>query len=197
MKRHNLKLAAASFLVLLMFSTFGCILNPEEDKKPDPIPPPEFGDRTEREHVIDNMELAYQVTDLEHYKELLHLDYIWYMQEGSDPEFLSRDQDIAATKGIFDSKKFGHPDDNKRIERLQLEIWGGSWSALDSFEGEPCSDCWYTRRVYDIMIEVASGTKIHGHDYIDFYIVSGDEGGKKKYKIRRADDVQIPTGDIR
>ncbi len=197
MKRHNLKLTAASFLVLLMFYTFGCILNPEEDKKPDPIPPPEFGDRTEKEHVIDNMVLAYQETDLEHYKELLHLDYIWHMQVGSDPEFLSRDQDIDATNGIFNSKKFGHPDENKRIERLRLEIWDGSWETQEEYEGEPCSDCWKTEREYDITVDVASGTTIHGHDKVVFYIVGGDEGGKRKYKIIRADDVKLPTGGIR
>ena len=197
MKKHNLKLVAASFLVLLMFYTFGCILNPKEDIKPDPIPPPEFKDRTEREHVIENMELSYQVTDLEHYKELLHMDYIWHMQEGSDPEFLSRDQDINATKGIFDSKKFGHPDENKRIERLELQIYDGRWDSLHSIEGEPCSDCWYSERVYDITIDVASGTTIHGYDRVDFYIVGADEGGKRKYKIIRADDVELPTGGIR
>ena len=196
MKKSTVKMALACMLIMSICAMLGCIFGPEEKERSFGPPELKYEDLTEPEHVVFNLVLSYKKLDIEHYAELLHEDYIWYMQEGSDPEFLSRDQDINATRGIFDSKKFGHPDANKRIERLQLEIWEGSWNAIDSLEGEPCSDCWYTRRVYDITIEMASGTTIHGHAYVDLYIVGIEEDGKKKYKIIRADDVKIPTGGI-
>ena len=197
MKNSRIKTALTIVLMVVVCSMLGCIFGPEKDRKSRTEPPePEFKDLTEKEHVIENLVLSYQYLDIEHYAELLHEDYIWYNQPGSDPEFLSRDQDIDATKGIFDSKKYVHPDENKRILRLQLEIWDGSWSAIDSIEGEPCSDCWYTRRVYDITLDIASGTTIHGHDYVDLYIVGVEGDSKRKYQIIRAFDVEIPTGGI-
>ncbi len=198
MKKSRVKMALACMLIMSMCAMLGCIFGPENKKERPPEPPElKYEDLTEKEHVVFNLVLSYKKLDIEHYAELLHEDYIWYNQEGSDPEFLTRDQDIDATNGIFNSKKFGHPDENKRILRLQLEIWDGSWSTIDSLEGQPCADCWYTRRLYDITLEMASGTIIHAHDYVDFYIIGIEENGKKKYQIIRADDIDLPRGGIR
>ncbi len=191
-KKRTIKMALNIILVVIICSMLGCIFGPDKDRK-SRTEPPTYRDLSEKEDVIHNLLLSYQDLDIEHYRELLHEDYIWYMQEGIDPEFLSRDQDIDATNGIFNSKKFGHPDENRSIERLQLEIWDGSWSAIDSLEGQPCDDCWYTRWVYDIRLDVKSGATIHGHDYVDFYIVGIEEEGKKKYQIIRADDIEMPS----
>ena len=73
MKNSRIKTALTIVLMVGICSMLGCIFGPEKDRKPRTVPPPEFKDLTEKEHVIENLVLSYQYLDIEHYAELLSL----------------------------------------------------------------------------------------------------------------------------
>jgi hypothetical protein len=190
-------------IVILSYSV-GCILSPQEDPAPPSSDPIEFKDLTEKEDVITNMLLSYQAKDYEPYMQLLLRPedtyngstyangYYWYNQPGAVGTELSilLGADLERTFNMFRAAE-GDPVDKENhpvIYRLTLTLTEGSWSPITELWGEPCEDCWYTERQYDIFLE-AGQTDYHGFDNVQFYIVPVDEDGKKIYKIAVAKDV--------
>jgi hypothetical protein len=189
-------------IVILSYS-YGCILSPQEDPAPNDRDPVEFKDLTEKEHVIINLVYSYQEKDFGEYsKILLGTDdtyngstypngYYWYNQPGAvgEEDFILLGQDLTRTQYMFLAAE-GTPakDTHPPIFRLTLELTEGSWSQLPELWGEPCEDCWYTERQYDIFLDMDQ-TDLYGTDNVQFYIVPVDEDGKKIYKIAVAKDI--------
>jgi hypothetical protein len=190
------------FLALVLILVTGC--EDSSPSKPDPEPA-QFEDLTERGDVIHNLILSYSEKNIEEYsKLLLRADdtyggsiypsgYIWYNQPGVivGEEYISREEDIARTTNIFlaasgTPAKPEHPE----ILGLHLDILNGTFSAIDSLFGEPCEDCWFTERGYNLFLEMGE-TDFQALDNVQFYIVPVDEGGTKIYKIAVAKDALV------
>lgn len=199
--------AAAGICIATLLYSFGCILSPQEDPAPPIKDPVVFEDLTEKEDVITNILLSHRERNIDEYAKLLlkpedtyngstYADgYYWYNQEGNEglPEFDLRDDDITATGNLFLAAK-GTPakPDHLVLEDLTLFIPEGSWSPVAEIFGEPCEDCWFTERSYDIKLILGPGESIEGLHNVQYYIVPVDEGDLTIYKIAVAKDVFVP-----
>jgi len=185
--------------LVLSVSFIGCILDPKPDKNPPDLgPQKEFKPLTEKENVIYNLVLSYARTDIAHYEELLHEDYIWVNQPRDQEEFgefYRRADDIRMVRHMFEAVNGRY---KPPIDRLELTIpifesdsltQSERWSPVPELEnGEPCEDCWETERIYTIKVDIGDKTYI-GDDKIRIIITSViDEDNVKKYKILRAID---------
>jgi hypothetical protein len=200
MLRHPGKTALLVAVTIILSYSFGCILSPEEEIRPDPKPPAEFKDLTTPENLIHNLVLSYQdLNIIEYTKLLLKTDdgsygkgYYWYFQEAdviAGEEYLDGETDITRTGNLFlAAKATPAKPEHPIIDRYGLEIAAGTWQAVDSLWGEPCEDCWYTSRGYYVYIEYG-GDRIYGDDQIKFYVVPVQEGDVTTYRIATAFDV--------
>ena len=197
------KRTAAWLSIGMLLYAYGCILSPEEDPAPPDREPVVFMDLTEKEHVIINLELSYQEQNHEEFSKLLLRPedtyngstyangYYWYNQPGAvgTEEYILRDDELTRTSNMFMAAE-GQPvkDDHPVIYKLTLALTDASWSPITELWEQPCEDCWYTEREYNLYLEMGE-IDLQGLDNVQFYIVPVDEGGKKIYKIALAKDV--------
>lgn len=188
-------------IVMLTYSC-GCILSPQEDPAPPDKDPVVFMDLTEKEHVIINLVLSYQEKRYDKYSELILTttdryngqpysdSYYWYNQPGAvgTEEYILGDQDIQRTYYMFKACVVPEKDTHPHIDKLTLTITEGSWSPVIELYGEPCEDCWFTERQYQIELDLGED-QIIGYDNVQFYIVPVDEGDLTIYKIGVAKDI--------
>ena len=187
MKAINVKLLLPLVLSLLIAFAFGCILDPKEDIKKPPDPTDNFKDLTNREDVVTNLLESYKKRDDARFAELLHDEYLWYMQtrdlQPGEEQYWSRSRDIEATHFIFEN-----------AVRLELTITPHEWMPLTELGGEPCEDCWETQREYYITAQFQpEGTIYNGNDLVKFVIVpvnDAGDGGRKEYRLRLAYDIE-------
>jgi hypothetical protein len=185
LKMRNMRFKSIVVCVLAfgMIFTSGCIFDPKPDPNPVPPAPIEWKDRTDKEDVITNMLLAYEHRDKGHYNELLHENYIWYLQdrdaEKLNQESLDYAEDTDGTARIFN-----------RAVLLELEIVKATWTEEEEIGGEACVGCWSTERIYFIQAQFPGNETIYtGHDHVKFVVVPVDEDGTTKYRIRWAYDI--------
>jgi hypothetical protein len=181
MKRNRITVTLASIAFVWLVAVSGCILNPEKEFNPPPIKEIDWKPLTEKENCIYNLKLAYDNYNSpeagQKYEELLHSDYIWYMQE--DGEYFLRDEDVTATKRIFENAIL-----------LTLELHGTTWDPVPELGGETCVDCWEASREYEIVAQFSStGKRYAGHDLVKFIVVPEGTDANKKYKIFLAYDI--------
>jgi hypothetical protein len=74
------------------------------------------------------------------------------------------------------------------IDKLQLGIHDGTWAEVDSLWGEPCEDCWYTMRQYNVSVIIGHDT-IYGDHLVQFYVVPVWACDVTEYRIAQAFDV--------
>ncbi len=155
--------------------------------------------------MIVNLELSYQEKNFNEYSKLIlrtddtyngstYADgYYWYNQQGAvgTEAYILANEDLSRTQNMFLAAS-GTPakPEHPPIYGLTLELTEGSWSPIDTVFNEPCEDCWYTERGYNLFLEMGE-TDLQGLDNVQFYIVPVDEGGKKIYKIAVAVDVLV------
>ncbi len=201
MLRHPGKTTLVLAIAMIFSYSFGCILSPEEEIKPDPKPPVYFAPLTEPDSLIHNLVLAYLELNIEEYSRLLlrtdegdyGQDYYWFNQVedlGSlGEEYYSRDDDITRTGNLFLAAK-GTPakEEHPIIDSYKLEIDPGTWTPADSVWDEPCQDCWETERGYYIRIKVGPDD-IYGDDRVKFVVVPIMVGEVKEYRIAIAKDL--------
>ena len=201
MSRHPGKTTLLIAMAMVLLYSFGCILSPEEEVKPDPKPPVNYAPLTAPDSLIHNLELSYQELNIQEYEKLLlktddggyGKEYIFYLQPGDvvegDEEYLDRATDVTRTGNLFLAAK-GTPakPEHPIIDDYGLDIKSATWQSIDSLWGEPCEDCWYTKRGYDVFIE-ASGDRIYGDDQAEFYVVPVQVGDVTEYRIALVYDV--------
>jgi hypothetical protein len=185
MRGKRLTSSIAIILALGLIYSFGCIFDPKPDEGPDPGPQIEWPDLTQKEDVVEYMLLTYKHREYERYKDLLHLEYVWFLQPRDAKEYnttsLSYSEDIDGTEKLF-----------KKAVMLELEIDPGTWNEIQQVGEEPCPGCWETDRVYRIQAQLPNSDIIYmGNDHVKFIIVPVEEGGKTKYKIRWAYDIDF------
>jgi hypothetical protein len=193
MLKTTLKCASILTIIAMFIGLAGCILNPKDDKVPPSKPTYVYLDLTHKDDPIKNLVTAYKEHNVAPIEKLLHSLYIWRnqdldVQNHNLPESYSRSEEITSTTNMFlAADKRSEPD--KYIDKLELIIEDGSWLDVSEFQGQPCDDCWETTREYLITVVMEGGnTTLQGNDLVVFTIVPVTEGGKKLYKIGRADD---------
>jgi hypothetical protein len=195
MLKRTPRLAFIITILTVVIGLSGCILSPKDDTVPPDKPKYVYLDLTHKGDAIENLVTAYKEHNLTQVEKLLHPLYIWRNQDydilhNELPEFYSRSEEVTSTTNIFlAAEKQSAPD--KYIDKLELTIEDGSWQQVYEFQGEACEDCWQTTREYFITVVMSGGDlTLYGNDLVDFTIVPVTEGGKKLYKIGRADDRQ-------
>ena len=201
MLRHPRKTALLVAITIIFSYSFGCILSPEEEIRPNPRPPADFAALTTPDSLIYNLDLAYAELNIEEYSKLfLRTDdgdygqeYYWFNQT-EDVEILgeesySRDGEITRTGNLFQAAK-GAPvkPEHPVIDSYELNIDPGTWTPTDSLWGEPCEDCWETLRDYYIKINLGEDN-ITGDDRVWFYVVPIQVGDVTEYRIAIAKDI--------
>jgi hypothetical protein len=179
----KIKLGVSCALTILLVFSLGCIFNPKPDDEPEIIDPVEWPELTEKEDVVEYLLLTYEERDETRYGDLLHPQYIWYMQPRDAEELnlptLDYERDVAGTTYLFDVSVM-----------LDLEIDPGTWLEIEAVGEEPCPGCWQTDRVYRIQVQLPGDETIYtGHDLVKLIVVPVEEDGKTKYKIRWAYDI--------
>jgi len=198
MLKTTLKCASILTIIAMFIGLAGCILNPKDDQVPPAKPKYVYLDLTRKDDPIKNLVTAYQEHNIAPIEKLLHSLYIWRNQEQDVAKGLqesySLTEEISSTRNLFlAADKRSEP--SKYVEKLELTIEDGSWQPVYEFLGNPCDDCWQTTREYFITLLVDGGENtVYGNDLVQFTVVPVMEGGKKLYKIGRADDVQKSTG---
>ncbi len=201
MLKHPGKTALLVAVIIILSYSFGCILSPEEEIRPNPNPPPDYKDLTIPENLIHNLVVSYQnLNDVKYGELLLKTDDGSYEEEyffkfqiddvvTGGEEYLDRKTDLTRTGNLFLAAK-GTPakPEHPIIDKYGLNIDPGTWQGVDSLWGEPCEDCWYTSRGYYIFIEYG-GDRIYGDDQVEFYVVPIQEGDVTTYRIAIANDV--------
>ena len=200
MRRLNGKAYACIVLVAAVFLAAGCSddgnpVTPEEE-------PAEFRALTTPENLIYNLVLSYEALNIVEYSRLLlntddgdyGQEYYWFNQPedvgGLGEEFYTRDGEIARTGNLFQAAK-GAPvkPEHPVIDSYELNINPGTWTPTDSLWGEPCEDCWTTKRRYYIKI-VVGADRIFGDDLVGFYVVPIEEGDVTTYRVAIAMDMR-------
>ena len=190
--------------IIALTYSYGCILSPQEDPAPpDNNETAEFMDLTEREHVITNLVLSYSERNISEFsKLLLKVDdtyngstygdgYYWYNQEGAEglEVYILRDVEINLTGNMFlAALETPAKEDHQVLDDLTLDIDPGSWMSVTEIFDEPCEDCWFTERPYELEITYGENKKLAYHN-VQFYIVPVDEGDLTIYKIAIAKDI--------
>jgi len=188
-------------IAIMLSYSFGCILSPEEEIRPDPKPPVNFAPLTAPDSLIHNLVLAYQELNIQEYSKLLlstddgdyGQEYYWFNQaedaSALEEESYPRDIDIARTGNMFQAAK-GTPakPEHQILDSCELEITYSTWTPADSLWNEPCEDCWETERGYFIKIKFGDDS-ITGDDRVKFYVVPVQVGDVTEYRIAIAFDV--------
>ncbi len=185
MWRSTLKFALPLMMIIMMAAGPSCILDPEDKKEP-PAPPEPYPARETYEQCVDFLLRCYADHDGtagQRYEELLHPDYRFYFQPddvepGGDP-FMTRAEDIVSTQDYL----FNNPS------ICTLTLNGSGWDTYPEIEGQPCVDCWFTTRVYEIRLQFEpEGTIYQGQDSA-VIIVAPDPNEEGKYTIRAIYDI--------
>jgi hypothetical protein len=198
-KSINLHRPATFALIIGTLLLFGCIFGTDEksDKKKSPIVPA-CKPLTVKENVIYNLVLAYNTANLDCYLELLREEFTFHVQERDVvqqglPEYWTREEDSVIMRNMFLAAKGQHPDSNKNLGKLKLELADGAWVAITEFGGQPCDDCWETTRSYYLTLYFTrQDWALISQDLAKFTIVPVMVDGKKLYKLARLEDLEKP-----
>ncbi len=92
---------------LFCLGTFGaCILDPKDTPDPDPVPPVEFKDLSEKWHVLHNLEASYNQRNDVEYDQLIDANFTFFFSpedfsSGRTPETWDRSLDVPATQRLL------------------------------------------------------------------------------------------------
>ena len=116
--------------------------------------------------MIKNLVLSYTHRDIEKFQELLHAEYVWFLQAGDvepgDDVFFVRQKDINMTRNMFSA---ANGQFEPVIERLDLEIDAGDWYSVSTIGDKDCEEgeCWATERDYHLTVQVGETTYLGNH----------------------------------
>ena len=151
-------LAAGVVLASLLLSVFSC-LDPDEKKPnpPPPAPPPIYQDLTQKDHVLNNLWLAYNKRNYTRYAELLddpHFTYFFSDEDfasGKTPEQWGRAADLDSHQKMFNPNTPVH-----KVLSIKLKLeYPAEWIATTPDQGQFPGETWYYKSVsYDLTVVV-------------------------------------------
>jgi hypothetical protein len=187
-----------AYLLVLIIAAVGlvssCILDPKE-KPPDVTTPPTrtYQDLTQRDHVLNNLEVAYNDRDITHYDELLDSAFVFFFSPAdyNDPDnptdvSWDRAKEIRSATNIF-SRQGADP---VVALDLRLSYVADNWTAIEPDDPVNYPDqMWYYKTVvYNLSVETEKGTTYKGIDLKAAFIVRQVErksDGKQIWQIMR------------
>jgi hypothetical protein len=177
-------------LMIGMFFVAAC----DDDPSSPPPPPPQSGELnlTQRWHVLNNIEYAYQARRPDVYDELLNADFTFFFSPGDVgggiPETWSRTEDLEATTRLFNSNQQSDPPADPVCRSMRLDLVydkdAMTWIEIepDDFPGEK----WYTTtNFYSFTFEMEPNTT---------YIAQN--GAKAQFTLRNAGTEQNPHWEL-
>ena len=140
-----------------------CLIACEDDPADPPVVPPSaFKNLTQREHVLNNVELAYNKRRLDKYDELLDDNFTFFLYAGDVggdvPESWLRDTEIQANTNLFSKDPLPAP--YKQVLSILMDVqWEDDQGNPDvvwvEFTPPGLTESWYTTTVrYDFKIEL-------------------------------------------
>ena len=155
-----------SFLILLSLIVFAglttsCILDPKEQKNDDVNKPKvEYKDLSEKDHVLFNLELAYNERNFSEYDKLLDDSFVFILSEADynsgevDVQQWERDREISVNAQIFDPN-LNDPDLRVISIDLSLDYAADNWTEQPENEDHP-GESWYFKTVdYNLVVKTA------------------------------------------
>ena len=189
-----------SVMVFVLGLSTSCILDPKETKKEPPGTIQKvYQDLTQEDHVLNNLELAYNEQNFPKYAELLdEPHFIYYFSDedfaaGKTPEQWGRTEDLDSHQKMFNPNNQVH----KVLSiKLTLQYPAGQWIATTPDQGQYPGETWYYKSVsYNLTVVVNAQpeniTYLAQNLKALFTIRQVDRGGKKIWQIVEwRDDVQ-------
>ena len=154
---RSLVIFTAGVLVILSLSS---CLDPDKERPMRHVTPTlsTYQDLTQKDHVLNNLELAYNGMNLTRYAELLDdPNFIFFFSdedyaEGKTPEQWGRDDDLACQEKMFDPD---NPVHKVLSVKLTLQYPAGSWNAITPDPGQFPDETWYYKSVnYNLTVVV-------------------------------------------
>jgi len=182
-----------AYLLVLIIAAVGlvssCILDPKE-KPPDDTTPPTrtYQDLTERDHVLNNLELAYNEKKIDRYEELLDSAFVFYFSPAdyNDPDnptdvSWDRGEERRSANNIFS----GAGSNPVEALDLRLSYPDENWTAIDPDDlvNYPDQTWYYKSVVYNLSVETQNGTTYKGIDLKAAFII--------RQVVRKSDGKQI------
>jgi len=197
-KRSILNICALVFITGLVTS---CILDPKEEPKKTPDKPVQiYQDLTQKDHVLNNLELSYNEQNYQRYAELLDDPHFTYFfseadyHENKTPEQWGRADDLDSHQKMFNPNT---PIHKVLSIKLSLEYPAEQWIATTPDQGQFPGETWYYKSVsYDLTVVVEAQpeniTYLAQNLKALFTIRQIEKDGKMIWQIVEwRDDVQI------
>jgi len=191
MLKRSLLLCGLSVLALLVSS---CLFDPDETPPPDDGKKPVTRqDLSERWHVLNNIEYAYQTRRVDIYDELLNTDFTFFFSPGDvgggSPETFSRTEEKEATSRLFISnEQTQNPPPDPVCSDMNLDLVfepeNLNWVEVIP-EGFP-DEKWYTTTVfYRFTFEIEPNTTYIAQNgaKAQFTIRNNPSGGKNHWEL--------------
>ncbi len=174
-----------AFLAGLLLMGAAALAGCSDSTEGPPNQPSPFGDLTDKEHCIQNLVASYKMRRIGEYEKILDPEYVWFGSKwgivGDETDILDYAEDVEGTELLFEGTVV-----------LDLDVAGGTWSAVERIGDQPCTGCWETERWYHAEMQFAGdGTIYISNNLIKFIVVPFDEGGTTKYRIRFAYHINI------
>lgn len=151
--------------------TTSCILDPEK-KKDDPNPPvvKDFKSLKEKDDVLWNLELAYNLRERWEFEKLLDADFLFFFSEadystGNIPESWNRVSEIKTHINLFNENL----DSDLRATNIDLTLsyTPGEWTEIP--QGD---ESWYSMEViYNITVQTKVGVDYKGNNLKAQFII--------------------------
>jgi hypothetical protein len=178
---HNMKLSFIAALIVPLALGLAC----EDEAGPIEVPPPpeRFENLTEREHVLNNIEVSYNKRRIDTYDELLDDGFEFFLSAGDVrgglPPSWGRAEELQYNVSLFDPNYSGE----HRCKRIQMDLLfesGVQW--IEVVPGASPGEVWYMATVaYEFTFEMEP----------DDTFVSA-EGSAAQFTVRNTGTVDEP-----
>jgi hypothetical protein len=143
-----------SLVMTLMIMVMALIACDDDDPVKNTPPAADFENLTERAHVLNNIEVAYNQRRIDKYSELLDANFTFYLSTGDVGGGLPADWDRAVDMNANTNLFSSDPDPLPKCTRIEMDVqWenGLTWVEIPAMGGET----WYTTTVfYDFEFDV-------------------------------------------
>jgi hypothetical protein len=149
---------------------------------------PSYKSLTAKENLIYNLTLCYKKHDLPRYEELLDQQFLWHNQ---DETFYDRATDVTQTGKMFAAAEHTYPELRLWLDKLELWISNGTWTAAPMVDEVACIDCWETTREYYLTAIISGGATTYVANAQVRFIAIGvtNEASQKIYVLRHIYDM--------
>lgn len=188
-------------LPVLVLALFAGVLACGGDDSVTPPPPPErptFQDRSEKWHVLNNIELAYNQRKISYYDALLDESFTFFLTDkdvlGGLPDSWGRAMEVQANTNLFSKEP---PEGLPRCKSILMDIqWEDnlSWQEVSA----PIADeTWYLAQLYvDFEISVDPDLTLVSNvgNKAEFVIRNGGTVSQPRWQLVEMRDLGAPSG---